>query len=50
MDIDVFYQRANNVICEAGTNSLDFGQFRQLMDDLGFYWLGWNCDPWPKEG
>jgi CheY-like chemotaxis protein len=21
---------------------LDFTQFSQLMDDLGFYWLGWN--------
>ncbi len=24
---------------------LDFGKFQQLMDDLGFYWLGWNINP-----
>ncbi len=24
---------------------LDFGKFTQLMDDLGFYWLGWNYHP-----
>jgi CheY-like chemotaxis protein len=27
-----------------------FDQFTQLMDDLGFYWLGWNRHPWSKEG
>ncbi len=25
---------------------VDFGKFTQLMDDLGFYWLGWNRQPW----
>jgi len=25
---------------------LDFANFVQLMDDLGFYWLGWNRNPW----
>ena len=25
---------------------LDFNKFTQLMDDLGFYWLGWNRKPW----
>jgi CheY-like chemotaxis protein len=23
-----------------------FEEFSQLMDDLGFYWLGWNRHPW----
>lgn len=27
---------------------LDFDKFTNLMDDLGFYWLGWNHFPWPK--
>lgn len=22
-----------------------FEEFRKLMDDLGFYWLGWNTNP-----
>jgi len=26
---------------------MDFGKFTQLMDELGFYWLGWNHQPWP---
>ncbi len=26
---------------------LDFEKFTNLMDDLGFYWLGWNHYPWP---
>lgn len=25
---------------------VDFDKFTQLMDDLGFYWLGWNHHPW----
>jgi CheY-like chemotaxis protein len=25
-----------------------FEEFKQLMDDLGFYWLGWNINPGPK--
>jgi len=24
---------------------LDFNKFTQLMKDLGFYWLGWNINP-----
>ncbi len=24
---------------------VDFGKFTELMDDLGFYWLGWNRQP-----
>ncbi|MFQ6041307.1 MAG: response regulator [Candidatus Poribacteria bacterium] len=26
---------------------VDFDKFTQLMQDLGFYWLCWNCQPWP---
>ncbi len=25
---------------------IDFNKFTQLMDDLGFYWLAWNQQPW----
>jgi CheY-like chemotaxis protein len=25
---------------------VDFDKFTHLMDDLGFYWLGWNRRPW----
>ena len=25
---------------------VDFGNFSQLMIDLGFYWLAWNYHPW----
>jgi CheY-like chemotaxis protein len=25
---------------------VDFDQFTQLMETLGFYWLTWNYDPW----
>ena len=28
---------------------VDFGKFTQLMDDLGFYWLGWNRKPWKSQ-
>lgn len=27
---------------------LDFNQFTNLMNDLGFYWLGWNSHPFKK--
>jgi hypothetical protein len=25
---------------------VDFAQFTQMMEELGFYWLGWNHYPW----
>jgi CheY-like chemotaxis protein len=26
-----------------------FNDFNKLMQDLGFYWLGWNMNPYPEE-
>ena len=26
-----------------------FEEFKKLMKDLGFYWLGWNVNPYPTE-
>ena len=34
--------RANSYLVKP----VDFDKFMQLMDDLGFYWLGWNRHPW----
>ena len=39
---EAYAQRANSYLVKP----LDFTQFTQLMDDLGFYWLGWNHYPW----
>ncbi len=25
---------------------MDFGKFESLMNDLGYYWMAWNQDPW----
>jgi CheY-like chemotaxis protein len=25
---------------------MDFAKFESLMDDLGYYWLAWNQNPW----
>ena len=25
---------------------IDFGDFSNMMNDLGFYWLAWNHHPW----
>jgi len=35
-------QHANSYVVKP----LDFDRFSQLMDTLGFYWLGWNCYPY----
>jgi CheY-like chemotaxis protein len=29
---------------------LEFSKFTELMRDLGFYWLGWNENPFAKDG
>ncbi len=28
---------------------LDFEKFKQLMEELGYFWLGWNQAPWSEE-
>ena len=28
---------------------LDFETFKQLMEELGYFWLGWNQAPWSEE-
>ncbi|HEX2991264.1 MAG TPA: response regulator [Anaerolineales bacterium] len=33
-----YYNHANSYLVKP----VGFEEFRQLMDDLGFYWLGWN--------
>ena len=25
---------------------MDFAKFEEMMDELGYYWLAWNTDPW----
>ena len=27
-----------------------YDEFNRLMADLGFYWLGWNTNPYPEQG
>ena len=42
-DVNSAYQNgANSYLAKP----VDFDKFTQLMDDLGFYWLGWNRRPW----
>ena len=46
MDVGKAYEHhANSYLVKP----LDFDKFTKLMDDLGFYWLGWNHYPWPSE-
>jgi CheY-like chemotaxis protein len=41
-DIEQAYQNhANSYLVKP----VDFNKFKQLMDDLGFYWLSWNKIP-----
>lgn len=42
-DIDAAYARHVNSYL---VKPLDFDKFGQLMKDLGYYWLGWNRNPW----
>ncbi len=44
-DADVaraYEHRANSYLLKP----VDFEKFTQLMNELGFYWLGWNRQPW----
>ncbi|HXF86641.1 MAG TPA: response regulator [Anaerolineales bacterium] len=36
-----YYNHANSYLVKP----VGFEEFKQLMDDLGFYWLGWNTNP-----
>jgi CheY-like chemotaxis protein len=36
-----YYNHANSYLVKP----VGFEDFRKLMDDLGFYWLGWNVNP-----
>lgn len=36
-----YYNRANSYLVKP----VGFEDFKKLMDDLGFYWLGWNTNP-----
>jgi CheY-like chemotaxis protein len=38
-----YYNHANSYLVKP----VGFEDFKQLMDDLGFYWLGWNVNPDP---
>ena len=38
-----YYNHANSYLVKP----VGFEDFRKLMDDLGFYWLGWNVNPDP---
>ncbi|HEX9839514.1 MAG TPA: response regulator [Anaerolineales bacterium] len=40
-----YYNHANSYLVKP----VGFEEFRKLMDDLGFYWLGWNTNPEPRE-
>ncbi len=36
-----YYYHANSYLVKP----LGYEEFRKLMEDLGFYWLGWNIQP-----
>ena len=36
-----YFHHANSYLVKP----VGFEEFRKLMDDLGFYWLGWNTNP-----
>jgi len=40
-----YYNHANSYLVKP----VGFEEFKRLMDDLGFYWLGWNTHPDIKE-
>lgn len=40
-----YYNHANSYLVKP----VGFEDFKKLMDDLGFYWLGWNVNPGPSK-
>jgi CheY-like chemotaxis protein len=40
-----YYNHANSYLVKP----VGFEDFKKLMDDLGFYWLGWNVNPDPSK-
>ena len=40
-----YYNHANSYLVKP----VGFEEFKKLMDDLAFYWLGWNTNPQAKE-
>ena len=40
-----YYNHANSYLVKP----VGFEEFKKLMDDLGFYWLGWNTNPHSKD-
>ena len=40
-----YYNHANSYLVKP----VGFEDFKKLMDDLGFYWLGWNVNPHNQE-
>ncbi|MGZ9225429.1 MAG: response regulator [Anaerolineales bacterium] len=40
-----YYHHANSYLVKP----VGFEEFRKLMDELGFYWLGWNTNPDARE-
>lgn len=40
-----YYNHANSYLVKP----VGFEDFKKLMDDLGFYWLGWNVNPHLKK-
>jgi CheY-like chemotaxis protein len=40
-----YYNHANSYLVKP----VGFEDFKKLMDDLGFYWLGWNTSPVLRE-
>jgi len=40
-----YYNHANSYLVKP----VGFEDFKKLMDDLGFYWLGWNVNPRNRE-
>jgi len=39
--VQAYNQYANSYLVKP----LGYEDFKELMDDLGFYWLGWNMHP-----